>query len=58
MPTVRTTMRPGQEIEVSDAEALDLQRQGLLVDATEPPTPAPGPAAAKKPAATATTKEG
>jgi hypothetical protein len=30
MPTVRTTMQPDREIEVDDAEYLDLQRQGLL----------------------------
>lgn len=28
---VRTTMRPTEPIEVSRAEALDLQRQGLLI---------------------------
>ena len=28
---VRTTMRPNETIEVTKAEALDLQRQGLLV---------------------------
>lgn len=27
---VRTTMRPGEPIEITKAEALDLQRQGLL----------------------------
>jgi len=32
---VRTTMRPDVEIEVDDAEYLDLQRQGLLVDQGE-----------------------
>jgi hypothetical protein len=34
MPTIRTTMRPDKEIEVGDAEYLDLQRQGLLVEET------------------------
>lgn len=29
--TVRTTFRPDVELEVDDAEYLDLQRQGLLV---------------------------
>jgi hypothetical protein len=57
MPTVRTTMRPDQEIEVSDAEALDLSRQGLLVQETAPPTPAPGPAPAMKAAPSAATKK-
>lgn len=58
MPTVRTTMQPDREIEVDDAEYLDLQRQGLLVgdDGTPPapqtaagaPTTTPAPAAPKK----------
>lgn len=36
---VRTTMQPDRELEVDDAEYLDLQRQGLLVgdDGTPPP---------------------
>lgn len=29
--TVRTTIKPDQELEVSEAEATDLERQGLLV---------------------------
>lgn len=29
---VRTTLRPDQEVEVDDAEYLDLQRMGLLVE--------------------------
>lgn len=40
MPTVRITKRPWEEVEVGDAEYLDLQRQGLLV---EEPTPTPVP---------------
>jgi hypothetical protein len=36
MPTVRTTMQPDREIEVGDADYLDLKRQGLLVDEDEP----------------------
>lgn len=32
---VRTTMQPWREIEVSDAEYLDLSRQGLLIE--DPP---------------------
>ncbi|MCX5522198.1 hypothetical protein OG342_04855 [Streptomyces bobili] len=52
MRTVRTTMQPDKEIEVGDAEFLDLQRQGLLVDddntapdpsATATPTPPASP---------------
>ncbi|WP_225825595.1 hypothetical protein [Streptomyces naphthomycinicus] len=64
MPTVRTTMRPDQEIEVDDAEYLDLQRQGLLVeeDATAevpPATAAPtAPEAPPQPAAVAPKKPG
>lgn len=53
---IRTTMRPDQEIEVPDADYLDLKRQGLLVEDTAPPAK---PAAAPTKAATpATTKEG
>jgi len=45
MPTVRTTMRPDQPIEVGDVEYADLKAQGLLIE--EPaPTPAVPPAAA------------
>lgn len=42
MRTVRTTMQPDREIEVDDAEYLDLQRMGLLVDddGVEPDPPA------------------
>lgn len=55
MPTVRTTMRPDEEIEVSDTEYVDLKRDGLLVETPEPPT---APAPAKKAAASAANKEG
>jgi hypothetical protein len=54
---IRTTMRPDQEIEVGDAEYLDLQRQGLVLD-PEAPAPDPGPAVTKKAAPPAATKEG
>lgn len=56
MPTVRTTIQPHVELEVSDTEYVDLQRQGLLVEA---PTPAPTPAAApaKNPATAKSSKE-
>lgn len=54
--TVRTTMRPDEEIEVGDAEYTDLHRQGLLI---EDPTPPPAPQqAVKKAASPAATKEG
>lgn len=32
MRKVRTTMQPWKELEVDDAEYLDLSRQGLLVE--------------------------
>lgn len=57
MPTVRTTMRPDQDIEVGDAEYLDLKRQGLLVHDDTPLPDASAPAA-RKPAPAATSKEG
>lgn len=65
MPTVRTTMRPDQPIEVSAAEYLDLKRQGLLVEAdthedVPPATAAPAPPtnpAKKTSAGTAGSKE-
>lgn len=58
---VRTTMRPDVEVEVGDADYLDLKRQGLLVeDGPTTSEPASPPAAKKTPAPTAsgTTKEG
>jgi hypothetical protein len=55
MHTVRTTMQPDREIEVDDAEYLDLQRQGLLVEADAhedvPPATAAPTAPTKKPTA-------
>lgn len=43
---VRTTMQPDREIEVGDAEYLDLTRQALLVEAPpeKKPRRAPDPA--------------
>lgn len=61
---IRTTMRPWEEIEVSDADYLDMQRQGLIhTPAPAPPVPAPAvrqAAPKKSPAApvAGTTKEG
>ena len=58
---IRTTMRPWEEVEVSDAEAVDLERQGLVHHQTPtPPTAAPAAAPRKTPAppASGTTKEG
>lgn len=49
MPTVRTTMRPDQTIDVDDAEYLDLQRQGLLVEETAQEEVPPATAAATAP---------
>ena len=43
MRTVRTTIQPHVDVEVDDAEYLDLERQGLLVDST-PSAPAAAPA--------------
>lgn len=62
MPTVRTTMQPDQEIEVGDAEYLDLSRQGLiLADVAAAPAPSvaagPPPTATKKTASPAGSKE-
>lgn len=61
MPTVRTTMRPDQPIEVGDVEYADLKAQGLLVE-EEPAAPAPAPSLApaapvKKTSGTAGSKE-
>ena len=49
MPTVRTTIQPHVALEVSDAEYLDLKRQGLLVE--DVPAAVPAAAPAKIPAA-------
>lgn len=57
MPKIRTTMRPDVEIEVGDAEYLDLKRQGLLVGDTTPLPDASAPAD-RKAAPAATSKEG
>ncbi len=36
MTKVRTTIRPDEELDVDDAEYLDLSRAGLLLDEKEP----------------------
>lgn len=54
--TVRTTLRPDMQIEVGDAEHLDLQRDGLLAEDPTPDAPAPAPKKTATPATT--TKEG
>lgn len=54
MPTVRTTIQPHVELEVSDAEYTDLKRQGLLIE--DQPVAAPAAAPAKT-HATAKSKE-
>lgn len=48
MTKVRTTMQPDVEIEVGDAEYLDLKRQGLLAEESAP-APAPATAAPASP---------
>lgn len=58
MRKIRMTMRPWLEIEVDDAEYLDLKRQGLLVETPDTPALDPGPAVTKKAAPPAATKEG
>lgn len=47
--TVRTTLRPWEEIEIGDAEYLDLLRQGLIAAApsTAPSDTTPVPAVAE-----------
>lgn len=57
MPTVRTTLRPDVEIEVNDADYIDLQRQGLLVEETTQPSASPAATTTKKAAPPATIKE-
>lgn len=59
MPKIRTTMRPDDEIEVSDAEYLDLRRQGLLVQDEDdnPATPDETPATSETGAARTTTRK-
>lgn len=54
--TIRTTMQPDRELEVDDAEYLDLQRQGLLVKDDGPA--APQTAAPAVPKKIPTSKEG
>lgn len=44
MPIVRTTIQPHVELEVGDAEYLDLQRQGLLIEDAPATPPAAAPA--------------
>jgi hypothetical protein len=52
MPTIRTTMRPDQPIEVDDTEYAQLKADGLLVDEPAPELPA-APAPEKKNLSTA-----
>ncbi|MCQ8831758.1 hypothetical protein [Streptomyces malaysiensis] len=44
MHRVRTTMQPHIDVEVNDAELLDLERQGLLVQRPSDSAPAAAPA--------------
>lgn len=42
MRSVRTTMRPHEQVQVTDAEYTDLKRQGLVLEELDQPaTPAP-----------------
>ena len=54
MPTVRTTIQPHVDLDVSDAEYTDLKRQGLLIEDRASAAPAAAPA---KTHATAKSKE-
>lgn len=45
---VRTTFRPRKPIEVTEQEARDLRRQGLLVEDQKPGSGEPAKAATKK----------
>jgi hypothetical protein len=47
---VRTTRRPWEEIEVDDAQYLDLKRQGLLAEETAAESVPPATAAPATPA--------
>lgn len=60
MPTVRTTFRPDQPIEVGDTEYAQLKTEGLLVEELAPETPAataPPATTVKKTSGTAGSKE-
>lgn len=48
---VRLTIRPDEEIEVGDAELLDLQRMGLIAKGKAPSKPAAAPKPSTAPAA-------
>lgn len=47
---IRTTMRPWEDLEVSETEAADLRRQGLLADDQPKQGEKPGEPAPKQPA--------
>lgn len=61
MPTVRTTMQPDREIEITDADYLDMQRQGILladvVHTSAPASAAPAVPTKKTTAGAAGSKE-
>lgn len=57
MPTIRTTLRPDLELEVSPAEHLDLQRQGLIAEAPSASHPDAVPATDTAPTKTVTAAE-
>lgn len=47
MPLIRTTIRPDQEVEVSDQELLDLRRRGLVASDESDTDKAPAKGSAK-----------
>lgn len=57
MPVVRSIFQPDTDLDVSEAEAEVLRRQGLLAD-TPPPLPPTRPAPKPEPATVTTEPEG
>jgi hypothetical protein len=55
---VHSTIQPDRELWVTDAERLDLDRAGLLLDATTSRPEDAGAAPARRPTRTTTSKEG
>lgn len=55
---ISTTMQPDQQIEVGDAEYLDLKRDGLIATDFDEQAAAPAPAVTSKAVKPAANKEG